>query len=57
MKLFVQQKNIPRCFAPPLSIEGNQAHAAQVPSMKRSARQGGACKVSAQKVYDGPYQA
>ena len=28
---------------PPLFIEGNQTHAAEVPSMQRGARQGGVC--------------
>ena len=38
------QLNTPRRSAPPLLIEGNQDLAAEVPSMKRGARQGGVCR-------------
>ena len=37
----------PRRGAPPLCIEGNQTSAAEVPSMKRGARQGGVCRDAA----------
>ncbi len=42
---FVHLSDTPRRFAPPLFIEGNQTHAAEVPSMKRGARQGGVCRI------------